>query len=45
MLDLEGDQHTAPFLELDITIRKRFKYNLSLNVRMCIHRLFPYPKS
>lgn len=31
-LDLEGELHAAPFLELSITIRKRFKYNLSLNV-------------
>lgn len=29
---LEGEVHTAPFLELNITIRKHFKYNLSLNV-------------
>ena len=32
MLDLEGELHTAPFLELNITVWKHFKYNLSLNV-------------
>lgn len=32
MLDLEGELHTAPFLELSITVRKHFKNNLSLNV-------------
>lgn len=32
MLDLEGELHTSAFLELSITIRKHFKYTLSLNV-------------
>lgn len=32
MLDLEGGLQTAPFLELNVTIRKHFKPNLSLNV-------------
>jgi len=32
MLDLEGELYIAPFLELNVTIRKHFKYNLSLNV-------------
>ena len=44
MLDLEGELYIAPFLELNVTIRKHFKYNLSLNVWMCIHRLHPHPK-
>ena len=44
MLDLEGELHTAPFLELNITVWKHFKYNLSLNVWMCIHRLYPHSK-
>ena len=29
MLDLEGELYIAPFLELNVTIRKHFKYNLS----------------
>lgn len=44
MLDLEGELHTAPFAELNVTVRMHFEYNLSLNVSMCIHRLYPHPK-